>query len=112
MCGFSFEPALEAAHIVPWSEASKEHRLHPQNGILLCSLHHRLFDAALMTVSQSYKVVYYDPYMNDTPYSHFDMAATAALHGQKIYLPHDKRHWPAKAFLTKHHKLRRWGRLR
>ena len=36
ICGLSFKEALDAAHIIPWSNASPAERIAPRNGILLC----------------------------------------------------------------------------
>ena len=44
MCGNTFESTLEAAHIIPWGECSRQERLDVRNGLLLCSNHHRMFD--------------------------------------------------------------------
>jgi putative restriction endonuclease len=50
-CGLSLTQALQAAHIIPWREASISQRLDPANGLLLCATHHALFDANILTVS-------------------------------------------------------------
>jgi putative restriction endonuclease len=52
-CGFSVPFALEAAHIKPWPFCTPGERLLPSNGLLLCSVHHKLFDAGLITLSKS-----------------------------------------------------------
>jgi putative restriction endonuclease len=52
-CGFSMPFALEAAHIKPWTFATPGERLLASNGLLLCSVHHKLFDAGLITLSVS-----------------------------------------------------------
>lgn len=111
ICHFSFSDALDAAHIISWGNASAEQRLDPRNGLLLCSSHHRLFDAALITVSESLKVVYYDPKMDDGPYSASDKSLTVDLHGKKIHLPKFKLLWPSAGFLAEHHAHLGWGKL-
>ena len=40
-CDFDVPVALEAAHIVPKQENGTD---DPRNGLLLCSVHHRIFD--------------------------------------------------------------------
>jgi hypothetical protein len=52
-CGFSMPFALEAAHIKPWPFCTPGERLLASNGLLLCSVHHKLFDAGLITLSVS-----------------------------------------------------------
>jgi putative restriction endonuclease len=87
MCGLSFESALEAAHIVPWSESSPAERMDPRNGLLLCSTHHRMFDAAEITIDVDYKIEYFDPEGSDGPYSAADHSLSISLHGSTIRLP-------------------------
>jgi putative restriction endonuclease len=81
-CGISFEAALEAAHIVPWSECSADERLNVCNGILLCSNHHRMFDAGLMSLTSSMEIEYFDPNEEHGPYSLADVALSSSLHGK------------------------------
>lgn len=111
MCKFSLEKALEAAHIIPWQRADISQRLEPRNGILLCASHHKLFDAGLITVSRSYKVIYYDVNMKDGPYSEADKLLTIALHGKLIHLPYDQHHWPNPQWLASRHEEQEWGDL-
>jgi putative restriction endonuclease len=54
-CKISTRQLLIASHIVPWS-AGARHRTNPRNGLALCSLHDRAFDAGLMTVSPTLRV--------------------------------------------------------
>lgn len=46
--------AVEAAHIVPWSDS---HNDDPRNGVALCGLHHWTFDQGLMSVSQDSRIM-------------------------------------------------------
>ena len=55
-CSLSLTDALQAAHIIPWSKASVTERMHPSNGLLLCSTHHALFDADILTVGLDRRV--------------------------------------------------------
>ena len=103
ICKFSFAYALEAAHIIPWQMADSSQRLDPRNGLLLCASHHKMFDAGLITVSRSYKVIY-DLGMKDGPYSEADKLLTIALHGKPIHLPTDERHWPNPDWLGSRHE--------
>ena len=57
-CGLTFEDALEACHIVPYVECDKEQQIDPQNGILLCATHHKLFDEGLFTIDENYNIQY------------------------------------------------------
>ena len=49
VCRLPIPPLLVAAHIVPWS-ADKSQRMNPRNGICLCSLHDRAFDAGILII--------------------------------------------------------------
>lgn len=110
-CGLTFEDALEAAHLIPWGESSPKERLHAGNGILLCSTHHGLFDAGLITISRSGIITYRDPDGDDGPYSKADKMATVSLHGKRPHLPIAKEHQPSERALARHHEIHKWGDL-
>ncbi len=110
-CRLTFEVALQASHIIPWPQASAQQRLDPTNGILLCSVHHRLFDDGLMTISPTGRICYYDPKGKDGPYTAADRQMTISLHGQQAQLPATKRHQPGVDSLKHHHKEHGWGQL-
>ncbi|MCX7112205.1 MAG: HNH endonuclease [Proteobacteria bacterium] len=109
ICGSTFKAAMDAAHLKSWQTSTPKERLDTRNGLLLCATHHRLLDAGLITVSQSHKVHYCDPGMEKRQYSMCDKGLTVDLHGKKIYLPSDQRHWPSRDYLTAHHREKRWG---
>jgi HNH endonuclease len=46
---------LVASHIVPWS-VDPSLRMNPTNGICLCSLHDRAFDAGILSVTPDYRI--------------------------------------------------------
>jgi putative restriction endonuclease len=59
MCGIRVRTldghtAVEAAHIVPWSETRDD---RPTNGLALCRTCHWTFDERLLSVSRSYEVI-------------------------------------------------------
>jgi putative restriction endonuclease len=96
-CAFSdisFTETLEAAHIVPWSECDRGDRCNLRNGLLLSSLHHKLFDPNWITITEEYRIEFRDPKMIDGSYTASDKALVMALHRQKMLLPRDKRYWP------------------
>src|SRR5882724_4835605 len=43
-CGITHPTCLQAAHVIPYADASHEMRISPHNGILLCANHHLMFD--------------------------------------------------------------------
>ncbi|MFZ3579475.1 HNH endonuclease [Virgibacillus sp. DJP39] len=86
-CNFKIPHALEAAHIVPWSESSDGEKLDIQNGVLLCSNHHKLFDNNIYYINS-------DLTIGINGYK-------SRLQDQKISLPKNKDHWPREDFLTR-----------
>ena len=58
--GLNIRDLLDAAHILPWSEAPRA-RLDPANGIALCTLHHRAFDSGLMHFLKGGHIAIADP---------------------------------------------------
>ena len=99
-CGLSFIEALEAAHIVPWSKASSKERMSPNNGILLCANHHKLFDSGWVEISDDYKIKHIDENYQENHYSTSDVEATVNIDDKRIILPSDKNLWPSKALIT------------
>jgi putative restriction endonuclease len=90
-------PVLEAAHIKPFSD-SGPHRI--ENGILLRSDIHRLFDSGYVTV---------------TPDRHFEVSSRIreefdngktyfAFHGRRIHVPPNPRFRPGSEFLSWHNE--------
>lgn len=108
MCDLSFESALEAAHIVPWGECSAAERMDPRNGLLLCSVHHRMFDAGQITVGADYRIEYYDPKGVDGKYSSSDHAMSIALHENEIRLPQDRKLLPTNATIQRRRVMDGW----
>ena len=107
-CGLTFEDALEASHIISWAKSSAQQRLDPTNGILLCSIHHKLFDAGLITLNKSGKIEYYDPNGKDGSYSKADKEMTLKLHGKSAFSPKQAMHRPSLAAIEEHRKNHRW----
>jgi putative restriction endonuclease len=97
-CGFSFPEALEAAHIITWSKATPAQRMEPSNGLLLCSIHHKLFDCGLISLNSSYEVIY-DNSTTEKGDSKSDKIMTTGLHKQKAFLPKLQKHYPSLSYL-------------
>ena len=90
-------PALEAAHIKPFSD-SGPHRV--ENGILLRSDIHRLFDLGYVTVTPEYHFEVSHRIRED-----FDNGKTYLnLHGNIIHVPPNPRLRPGSEFLTWHNE--------
>ena len=98
VCGLSLDATLEAAHIIPYSEATNHQRLDPQNGILLCAVHHKLFDKGLMTLDQDYTI--HCKHSSST--SDYDHLMLNKFHLQKLNLPENQNQFPNKSYLETH----------
>ena len=101
MCRLSFEETLEAAHIIPWSKCEHSLRISPENGILLCSNHHKLFDCGYISIDHTYKICYEDEEFDQNNYSDSDVNASIKLHGKNIFLPKKKSLHPNKELLKR-----------
>jgi putative restriction endonuclease len=104
-CNLSFETALQAAHIIPWADASIEERMSPTNGLLLCATHHALFDSHILTVTTTCKIRCSIEKPRARNWTDVDRQSTISLHGQGVSLPSDPRLHPSVAALR--HRLRR-----
>ncbi len=93
-CGLSFTEALDAAHIVPWAKCGVEDRMSVNNGLLLCSNHHEMFDADWLRLGEDFKIQYTDMARKHGPYSPMDEALSINFHGKVMKLPSSKKHWP------------------
>jgi putative restriction endonuclease len=92
-------PVLEAAHIKPYSSGGPH---EPQNGLLLRSDLHTLFDQGYMTVdAKQLKVIVSsrirEEFENGRDYYH--------LHGRAIRLPQESDSLPSREYLTFHNEL-------
>lgn len=99
--GINVPRLLVASHIKPWSEFA-EHRLDPQNGLCLSTLHDAAFDSGLITLDESFRVV-----LSKRLTSHFPQPTLeqnfAPFAGQAIRLP-DKLAEPNREFLAYHRR--------
>ena len=53
LCGIKNPLMLVASHIKPWAVSQPDEKLDPNNGLLLCPNHDRLFDQGLITFDDS-----------------------------------------------------------
>jgi hypothetical protein len=56
ICEIPIRELLIASHIVPWNKR-EDLRLDPHNGLCLCALHDKAFDAGLLTLDEQYCVL-------------------------------------------------------
>lgn len=107
ICGLSFTEALEAAHILPWSKSDPKDKISPNNGILLCSNHHKLFDADWIRIDENYKIHHMDKNFEDNYYGDADMAATVNINNTKINLPKIQKLWPDVSLIKKRYEKKK-----
>lgn len=95
MTGLPVSQLLEAAHIIPDSlEAST---VEISNGISLSRLHHRAYDANLVSIDPDYRI-----HLNDELLAAKDgplLESIKQLNGQKISVPRSKRERPNREAL-------------
>lgn len=97
MTGCDLPDALEAAHIMPYRGP---HSNHPQNGLLLRSDVHTLFDLGLIAVGDEYELLLADKVAESEPYG--------ALVDRQIAAPSDAKLRPNHNALRLH---REWAGL-
>lgn len=102
---FGIAEGLEAVHIVPWANCGKQDRLNVRNGLLLSSLHHRLFDAGLLTLTPDYRIVFCPAKRGRTQPGDFERSVTTALHLRPMRLPRNPAHFPSPEFITVHNQM-------
>ncbi len=95
--GTNAPPALDAAHIFPYSGPASD---HIENGLLLRSDIHALFDLGLFAVDSASMRCLLDSSLAKTSY--------ADLEGRKLRLPTNSAKWPSPLALDGH---RLWARL-
>jgi putative restriction endonuclease len=89
--------AVEAAHIIPWSENQND---RPTNGLALCRLCHWSFDEGLMGVGKNYEVLV-SPQVKREPNFPGHMLT---LSDRPIFRPKESIHWPGQDNIEWHRK--------
>jgi putative restriction endonuclease len=102
LCGSTLVHGLEAAHIVPWSDANPEERLDIRNGLVLTSWHHQLFDAGFITLASDYRIHVLPPAQR---LGAFDERAFSEISGKTMRLPADPRLHPNPNFIRRRNEL-------
>ncbi|SDJ09204.1 phosphorothioated DNA-binding restriction endonuclease [Salimicrobium halophilum] len=102
VCGFQAKMneaivAVEAAHI-KWHEAHGPDT--EENGMALCSLHHKLFDKGIFTVTPGYEIVVSDRATGRGPFK----ALVTDFHGKDIMKPASTIYLPSPEFTEWHVK--------
>jgi putative restriction endonuclease len=87
--------AVDAAHIIPWSES---HNDDPRNGLALSKLCHWAFEEGLITISPEYSILT-SPELT-APYNATGMLDT--LDDRSPHLPEEEALWPDPEYLEQH----------
>lgn len=95
--GLAVPRLLEASHIVPWHH-DRANRTNPQNGLLLSALHHRAFDAGVITIGDDMEVYVAPRYASSG--DEFFANAIGRYQGSVINMP--ERFTPNREFLAYH----------
>jgi putative restriction endonuclease len=80
VCDVRIPELLEAAHLVPWERGGTD---DPRNGLVLCALHHRAFDARMFAMEPDTQAV-----RTAEPYSQYDLKITRGDLSQRERVPH------------------------
>ncbi|UWQ19281.1 HNH endonuclease [Jannaschia sp. M317] len=91
--GCALTDALEAAHIAPYRG---DHSHHVQNGLLLRSDIHTLFDLGLLVITEDYRVKLSNVALEEESYVN--------LESKQLVLPDDLTHYPSLDALGRHRK--------
>jgi HNH endonuclease len=105
--GISIPEILDAVHIVPWSKCEQGERLDPRNGLLCTNMHHKLFDAGKIFVTEEYRISLNNYLLNRRNTSKMERILIKRLHGEKLSLPVNQSLWPSPALIRRHNEL--WG---
>lgn len=102
-CAFSgstIPETLDAAHIVPWSEATPEERFDVRNGLLLNTLCHRLFDKGYLVLKADYRIAA-GPKLDMSRLAEYDKKAIEPLLGQPLRKPRHKTFLPSEEYIAR-----------
>ena len=95
--GLAIPRFLEASHIVPWSD-DHANRTNPHNGLTLSVLHHRAFDAGIITIDDDMAVRVSRKFVSRS--DEFFTQAIVRYDGSPITMP--ERFAPNPEFLARH----------
>lgn len=57
LCGVDMKELLIASHIKPWSKSESGEKLDPNNGLMLCANHDKLFDSGYITFDDNGSII-------------------------------------------------------
>ena len=110
LTGVSVTRALDAAHILPWSECSDDLKLAPQNGLLILASHHRLFDAGLIFITSDWHVFLTTDFLESLKGGNeANSRLFEYIHGRQIVLPADRSLWPDPELIKRRYDRNKHG---
>jgi len=95
ICGIQTRSLLIGSHIIPWA-TRKDIRLDPSNGISLCVMHDKLFDAGYITLDKNLRVIVSETVHRDPVLK----TITDLIKGSKLTAP--KKSLPKEEYLIHH----------
>jgi len=102
VCRLKHQELLEAAHILPDGHPRGEPIV--PNGIALCSLHHRAFDAHILGVTPDYVIEVRPDVLTEID-GPMLIHGIQGFHGQRIQLPTRHGAWPRREFLEERYSM-------
>lgn len=106
MCGLTFNACLQAAHIIPWVNATRAQKVSPTNGLCLCANHHQLFDSGRITIDKSGHIVCS---IEGDAHTAGDCAALVDLDGKPANMPESRNLWPSAEALGANYERYGWS---
>jgi putative restriction endonuclease len=99
VCGYDFRLGdqligVEAAHIKWWQAGGPDVE---QNGLALCTLHHKAFDLGAFTVCLDFRVAFSQELAGSARTEYF-----LEFHGRHIRMPQSRDYWPSGEYLNWH----------
>lgn len=94
---FNKSLALEAAHI-KWHKAGGPDK--EENGIALCSIHHKLFDFGAIAIDNKLRLIISDNLQG----SHNNLNRLLSMHKELINVPKVQSHYPKEEYIRWHHR--------
>jgi len=100
ICGFDVRlgnqlVAIEAAHI-KWHQAGGPDK--ESNGLSLCTLHHKLFDRKVFTITDTRRIIVSEDAHGTKGFQEWLMA----FHNKTIQLPQSRKYYPEDKFISWH----------
>lgn len=91
VCILRIRPLLDAAHIIPARDPKPP--IPVNEGMALCAIHHRAFDARILRYDQNYRIRIELP--EKSPIGEAEKSMLLAFNGRPLTLPKDDRFRPA-----------------